>query len=354
MQRCINLAAKGAGKTSPNPMVGAVLVYQDRIIGEGYHQYYGGPHAEVNCFNSVSGETKELIPHATLFVSLEPCSHFGKTPPCTDLILKNKVKHVVAGCRDPFPEVNGKGLDKLEAAGVHVELVKDPTMSACIELNKRFFCNQQKRRPFIVLKWAQTQDGYIGNSPGSTEQRLLISNEYSNRLVHKWRVEESSILVGTNTALMDDPLLTNRNWPGEPPVRLVLDMALRLPQTLRIFNEDATTIVFNFNRHDLFPPDIIGLKEARQTFYYRFEKDKPIVQQLVDALYKLKLSSVLVEGGKELLTSFMEAGFWDEIRVIESNKKLNATGLPAPRILNKGIADEFSLAGDSIVLITND
>ncbi|MGH2553459.1 MAG: bifunctional diaminohydroxyphosphoribosylaminopyrimidine deaminase/5-amino-6-(5-phosphoribosylamino)uracil reductase RibD, partial [Chitinophagaceae bacterium] len=207
MQRCLFLAKLGAGSVAPNPMVGAVLVNKDRIIGEGWHQLYGEAHAEVNCINSVKEDEKNFIDRSTLYVSLEPCAHHGKTPPCTDLIIKLRIPKVIIGCRDPFNEVDHKGIEKLKAAGVEVDIVSGEIENECKEMNKRFFTFQTLRRPYVILKWAQTSNGKISNETG---ERILISNEYSNRLVHKWRSEEASILIGTNTALMDDPELTTR------------------------------------------------------------------------------------------------------------------------------------------------
>src|SRR5687767_13525023 len=241
MQRCLQLARLGAGSVAPNPMVGAVLVSDDRVIGEGWHQQFGKAHAEVNCFDSVLPGNRELVAGSILYVSLEPCAHFGKTPPCTDLIIKNKIRKVVVGCRDPFKEVNGKGIEKLKAAGIEVET--GVLENECKEINKRFFCFHEKHRPFIILKWAHTADGKMGFE--SSTDRLFITNEYTNRLVHKWRSEESAVMVGTNTALRDDPELTVRLWTGASPVRAVIDRELKLPASLKIFDGQYPTIVFN-------------------------------------------------------------------------------------------------------------
>ena len=235
MYRCLQLAKLAAGYTAPNPMVGAVLVHSDRIIGEGYHKMYGAAHAEVNCIDSIGRDEKGLIAESTLYVSLEPCAHFGKTPPCTDLIIRSGIRKCIIACRDPFMEVNGKGIEKLVHAGVHVEtgiLEKE-----AIELNRRFFTFHTKHRPYVILKWAQTADSIIGTEAGSNGdfERLLISNEYANRLTHQWRSSEAAIIVGTNTALQDNPALTTRLWPGPSPTRLVIDMKLSLPSSLQLF-----------------------------------------------------------------------------------------------------------------------
>src|SRR5437868_6012424 len=232
MHRCLELAKLAAGNVAPNPMVGAVLVHEEKIISEGYHKQFGEPHAEVNCINNVKEEDKHLIEKSTLYVSLEPCSHFGKTPPCTDLIIKNKIPKVVIGCVDIYKEVHGRGIKKLQDA--EVEVVTGILEKECIELNKRFFTFHEKYRPYIILKWAESANGKIGIDT----ERVLISNEYSDRLVHKWRSEEAAILIGTNTALKDDPSLTTRLWQGNNPVRLVIDMDLRLPSHLKIFNRE--------------------------------------------------------------------------------------------------------------------
>lgn len=337
MLRCIDLAKLGAGYTAPNPLVGAVLVHSDRIIGEGYHKVYGQAHAEVNCIDSVKEEDKHLINQSTLYVSLEPCAHFGKTPPCSDLVIRSMIPKCIIGCRDPFKEVNGKGIEKLLAAGVEVETgILEPEAR---HLNRRFFTFHTKRRPYIILKWAQTADGIIGSQ---SRQRLMISNEYSNRLVHRWRSEEAAILVGTNTALMDNPELTTRWWPGVSPTRLIVDMNLELPASLKVFDGSHPTIIFNTVRHD----------EQSNPAYYQVTKDDDLVHQVCHALYRMKVLSVLVEGGARLLQSFIDAGVWDEARVI-SNRGLFAAsshhkGLPAPELPIAKKINEISLLNDSI------
>jgi diaminohydroxyphosphoribosylaminopyrimidine deaminase / 5-amino-6-(5-phosphoribosylamino)uracil reductase len=338
MYRCLELAARGAGHVAPNPMVGAVLVHGDRIIGEGWHQVYGQAHAEVNCMASVSKEDESLIPHSTLYVSLEPCAHFGKTPPCADLIIRHKIPRVVIGCRDPFTEVKGKGIEKLQAAGI--EIIMDVLEAECRQLNKRFFTFHLQHRPYIVLKWAQTKDGKIGSG---TAERLLISNEYSNRLVHQWRSEEAAILVGTNTALLDDPALTNRLWPGASPIRLVVDMELRLPASLHVFNDEARTIIFNTKQHE----------EKENISWYQVTHDVSLVHQVLNALYQLKIQSVLVEGGAQLLQAFIDEDMWDEARVISNTKTETASGIPAPVLSNHREINKIALASDQINIYSN-
>ena len=263
MERCLQLAKLGAGHVAPNPMVGSVLVYENRIIGEGYHRKYGEAHAEVNCIASIDDQDIQFIERSTLYVSLEPCAHYGKTPPCSDLIIRKKIPRVLIGCRDPFKEVNGKGIEKLEAAGVNV--VTGILEKNCKELNRRFFIFHTKKRPYIILKWAQTSDKKIAVN---SDKPLKISNEFTNRLVHKWRSEEAAILVGTNTALADDPLLTNRLWSGKNPVRLVIDKELKLPAGAKIFNIDAPTVVFNLYK------STINTELSNEVYYYKIEKTR--------------------------------------------------------------------------------
>lgn len=301
-------------------MVGAVLVFEDRIIGEGYHMRYGQAHAEVNCIAAVKDEDRGLIPQSTIYVSLEPCAHFGKTPPCADLIIRERIPRVVVGCRDPFPLVDGKGIEKMRAAGISVEV--GVLEKECIELNRRFFTFNTQHRPYIVLKWAQTMDGRMGALTGD---RVLISNEYTNRLVHKWRSEEAAILVGTNTALLDDPALTVRLWKGPDPIRLVIDKDLRLPASLRLFDGQVRTVIFNLEKHE----------EQGNLQYYQLAGDSSLVHQLVVALHQLKIQSVLVEGGAALLQSFIDEGYWDEARII-TNETLQIPGGLASPVLQEG------------------
>lgn len=338
MHRCLELAQLGAGHVAPNPMVGAVLVHEGRIIGEGWHKEYGKAHAEVNCINAVQEEDRQFISQSILYVSLEPCAHHGKTPPCTDLIIRHKIPKVVIGCRDPFKEVDGKGIEKLKAAGIEVETAV--LEEECRELNKRFFTFHKKQRSFIILKWAQTADGFIA---GDDSKRILISNEFSNRLVHKWRSEEAAIMVGTNTALRDDPALTTRLWPGPSPVRLVIDMNLRLPGSLKVFDGSERTIVFNTIKED----------EKPNLSFIKLDKEKQFVPQLMDVLYRLPLQSVLVEGGAALLQTFIESGVWDEARVIVNGELSIGNGLPAPVLKNEQLVMEEKNSTDTISYFRN-
>ncbi|HLK27171.1 MAG TPA: bifunctional diaminohydroxyphosphoribosylaminopyrimidine deaminase/5-amino-6-(5-phosphoribosylamino)uracil reductase RibD [Puia sp.] len=338
MSRCMQLARLGGGYVAPNPMVGAVLVHEERIIGEGFHQQYGKAHAEVNCINSVKEEDLKLIPQSTLYVSLEPCAHHGKTPPCADLIIEKKIPKVIVGCRDPFKEVDGKGIEKLLKAGV--EVVQDVFKNKCEELNKRFFTFHTKHRPYIVLKWAQSSDAKIGSING---ERIFISNEFTNRLVHKWRSEEASILVGTNTALFDDPELNVRLWNGNNPIRLLVDMDLRLSTSLKIFNDKSKTIIFNSIKHE----------EQNNLLYYQITKDVSIVHQIVNALYHLKIQSVLVEGGAMLLQSFIDEGIWDETRIVNNGELIINNGLNAPVLKDEKLFHAENIFSDKISYFQN-
>ncbi len=264
---------------------------------------------------------------------LEPCAHHGKTPPCADLIIEKKIPKVIVGCRDPFKEVNGKGIEKLLNAGV--EVVQDVLKEPCVELNKRFFTFHTRHRPYIILKWAQSGNAKIGNTNG---QRILISNEFTNRLVHKWRSEEASILVGTNTVLFDNPELNVRLWNGNNPVRLIVDMDLRLPQSLKIFNEKTRTIIFNSIKHE----------EENNLLYYQITNDVSIIHQITNALYHLKIQSVLVEGGAKLLQSFIDEGMWDEARIINNEELIIDNGLHAPLLANESFSFSENIFSDSI------
>ena len=344
MHRCLHLAGLGQGTVAPNPMVGAVLVHGDTIIGEGFHRQYGQAHAEVNCIASVKPEHIDLISESTLYVSLEPCAHFGKTPPCADLIIEKRIPKVVIGCRDPFVQVNGKGIEKLTASGIQV--ATGCLEQECISLNKRFFTYHTLHRPYTILKWAQTLDQKIANEDYS---RLLISNEHTNRLVHKWRTMEMGILVGTNTALFDDPELTARLWPGKNPLRIIVDMNLRLPSKLKLFNSDQTTIVFNLHRHTL-PFEKISVEQLMNAGvqYYQVTEDVSLVHQLMNALYRLNIQSLLVEGGALLLQSFIDEGIWDEARVITNETLTVGSGLPAPQLSGCKMVQTERILSDAI------
>lgn len=323
MQRCIDLARRGLGRTAPNPMVGAVLVHQGRILGEGYHHRFGDHHAEVMAIEAV--KERELIPKSSLYVSLEPCCHHGKTPPCTDLILREGIRHVVIGAVDPFDRVAGKGIARLRSKGckVQVGLLKEE----CRQLNKRFFTFYEKKRPYIILKWAQTADGFIDmERPANACRRpTWITSEKLRMLVHKWRSEESVIMVGTTTALKDDPQLNVRDWAGPSPLRIVLDKSLRLPASLKLLDDSQPTLVINEVKED----------NKGQTRLVKMAFDGSLLKNILELMYREGRQSLFVEGGRELLQSFMDQNLWDEARVFAGRqffgKGIRAPQIPVPR-----------------------
>jgi diaminohydroxyphosphoribosylaminopyrimidine deaminase / 5-amino-6-(5-phosphoribosylamino)uracil reductase len=331
MQRCIELARLGAGKVSPNPMVGAVIVHQGHIIGEGYHQQYGLGHAEVNAVNQVLerfSNAGTLLKKSVIYVSLEPCAHYGKTPPCADLIIKHQIPKVVVGCRDPFDQVNGKGIEKLSGAGIAV--TSGILEAECRWLNRRFFTRVQNKRPYIILKWAQTSDGFFAPSDNS---QFWITGEESRRLVHKWRSEEDAILVGKNTVAVDDPRLDLRYWPGKSPKRVVIDRSLQLGRALHIYDQSVETLIFNAIKTNIDGKiKYIGLED--------FERYVP--QYILFQLYLQDIQSVIIEGGAHTLNTFIEADLWDEARIFTGTATLGQ-GIKAPCIT--GIAAEELLSG---------
>ncbi len=319
LQRAMELAALGAGKVSPNPMVGCVIVHNDTIIGEGWHQIYGGPHAEVNAVNSV--KNKSLLQESTVYVNLEPCSHFGKTPPCADLLIKNRVKRVVVSNLDYNPVVSGRGMAKLREAGIVVE---DGLHSAEGKiLNKRFFTFHTEKRPYVILKWAETADGFIARKDFDSK---WISNELSRKMVHKWRSEEDAILVGANTAFYDNPQLNVRDWSGKNPLRLVMDRYLRLSGNLNLFSDSGRTIVYNLLKNE----------EQGNTIFVKVEEQNLLINILED-LYSRNILSVIVEGGAQILNQFMLQNLWDEARVFKSSASFGS-GIEAPRIKGELLA----------------
>jgi diaminohydroxyphosphoribosylaminopyrimidine deaminase/5-amino-6-(5-phosphoribosylamino)uracil reductase len=331
MRRCLELAEHGRGHVAPNPMVGAVLVHDDKIIGEGFHKKYGEAHAEVNCINSVKEKHRHLIPSSSMYVSLEPCAHYGKTPPCTDLILKDKIPQVIIGCRDSYEEVNGKGIAILREAGI--EVVVGLLEDDCLNLNTRFFTYHKKKRPYIILKWAQSIDGKIA---ADGKKLVPISCGLTNRLVHRWRTEEASILVGTETALIDDPQLTARLWKGKDPVRLVTDRNLRLPPDLKLFDQSIATVVFNTVKHE----------DAGNLIYYKL--DALHAGDILTACYNLNLQSVIIEGGTALLQSFIDEKLYDEIRIITNTALRLPGGFASPEFKKAALKKQEWLATDLI------
>lgn len=329
MYRCLQLAQNGRGFTSPNPMVGAVIVHQDKIIGEGYHRQYGKAHAEVNAVKSV--ENKALLKDSTIYVSLEPCSHHGKTPPCAQLIIDNKIPKVVVACLDPYPAVSGRGIKMLQDAGIEVSVgVLEKEAQA---LNRAFFTTQIRNRPYIYLKWAQTQDGFIDKErcEGEKPQPTPISNEFSRMLVHKKRAETAGIMIGTNTAVNDNPSLTTRFWYGKNPVRIIIDRQGRIPSGYQLFDGKVKTIIFT--EKDLYE------KQTDSVIYIRTDFNESLFENIFSILKSHKIDSVLVEGGRELLQSLIDIQMWDEA-YIETSNACFGKGVKAPDIrgyvLNKG------------------
>lgn len=326
MLRALELATLGRGHVSPNPMVGCVIVHDatERIIGEGWHQRYGEAHAERNAIFSVWPDDEPLLPESTVYVTLEPCSHYGKQPPCADLLIEKRVGRVVCCNDDPNPLVAGQGFAKLRSAGIPVE--NGVLAERGRVLNARFFTFIEQRRPYIILKWAETTDGFLAGEAGKPVQ---ISGPLSQRLVHRWRSEEDAIMVGTNTARTDNPRLNVRLVPGRNPVRIVIDKQLQLSQNLNLFDNTQPTLGYNF----------IKTETIGQTTYIQLSSDKPFLPQLLTDLYERKLQSVLVEGGTTLLNSFMDAGLWDEMRVLRAPKLLGS-GVAAPRVRGRLVSQE--------------
>ncbi len=322
IKRCIELAKNGLSTTSPNPMVGSVIVYNNGIIGEGYTSPYGGNHAEVNAINSVVD--KELLKKATLYVSLEPCNHFGKTPPCSDLIVSFQIPTVIIGCVDPFEKVAGAGIKKIKASGA--EVIVGVLEDKCIALNSRFFTYHIKKRPYIILKWAETKDGLIDVDRKIENKEDAkpnwITNTYSRQLVHKWRGEEDAILIGTNTALKDNPKLNVRHWSGKNPIRIVLDRNLRIPENYHLFDKSVETIVLTEKKSGV---------EARNLIFEQIDFSKDLVQQICKVLYEHTVQSVIIEGGSQTLHTFIDANLWDEARIFIGDVAFNK-GVRAPVI----------------------
>ena len=319
MQRCLELAVLGAGKVSPNPMVGAVVVADGQIIGEGYHQAYGQAHAEVNAIRQViehHPDAKNLLQRSTIYVSLEPCAHFGKTPPCSDLIIQHHIPKVVIGCRDPFSEVNGKGIEKLRNAGISV--VEGVLEDACLHLNRRFFTRIRQQRPYIILKWAQTADGYFAPESG----KQWISSAAAKKLSHRWRSEEDGILVGYRTALIDNPQLNVREYSGRNPIRMVIDRNLELPNNLHLFDQSQDTFVFNARKTDM---------DGKVKYFELENFDSLLPQSICYQLYLMDVQSLIVEGGVKTLELFIKAGLWDEARVFTSSQ-VWGKGIKAPQL----------------------
>ena len=316
ISRCLQLAELGAGYVAPNPMVGAVLVCDDKIIGEGYHRHYGEAHAEPNAINSV--KNTDLLKQSTLYVNLEPCSHYGKTPPCADLIVSSGIPRVVIGTLDPNPKVAGRGVEILRKVGV--EVVVGVLEAECRELNKRFFIFQEQKRPYVLLKWAQTQDGFMDRVRTTvTEPPLQISNSITRQLTHKMRSENQSILVGANTVLLDNPSLTVRNWSGKSPVRIGIDRQRRIPDDFNLLDGSISTIIFT-------EKDEVNKLHVE---FVKIDFSTNSVKNILNEIYKRNIHSVLVEGGPTILNSFIESGLWDEANIEIAPLRI-AEGMAAP------------------------
>ena len=311
MKRAFKLALLGMGKVAPNPLVGCVIVKNGKIIGEGFHQAFGSAHAEVNAIKNAS--TK--VEGSTVYVTLEPCAHYGKTPPCSDLLIAKKVAKVVVASQDPFAAVNGAGIQRLKEAGIQVEIncMRDEGQ----HINRRFLTSVSKGKPYIILKWAQTQDHFVAKTDFSSK---WISNSLSRQLVHKWRSEEKGILIGYNTAKHDNPKLSTRNWQGPSPIRIVIDPKNELNETLHLFDGTQATIVFT-----QFPK-----KNRKNVNYYNFDSKDPI-STILDQLYQLKMQSLLVEGGTQTIKKFLDLNLWDEARVFTCPQNF-LHGIRAPKI----------------------
>lgn len=328
MIRCLQLAKRAKGYVSPNPMVGAVVVHDGEIIGEGFHQQYGKAHAEVNAINGV--EDKSLLKDSTLYVSLEPCSHYGKTPPCAQLIIDSKIPRVVVAMADPYPKVSGRGIKMLEDAGV--EVILGVLEDEAKELNKDFVCAQVHRRPYIYLKWAQTKDGFIDKARGKRDPKVPtpISNDFTMMMVHKLRSEVDAIMIGTNTAIVDNPSLTTRLWAGHSPLRVVIDRQMRIPSGYTLFNNQVDTLIFTEDQ------DRVEGKNR----WVKIGFDEKLLINILAELNKLNINSLLVEGGATLLQSFIDQGLWDEVFVEIADKEFNK-GVEAPSITNEPITEQL-------------
>ncbi|MCK0159828.1 bifunctional diaminohydroxyphosphoribosylaminopyrimidine deaminase/5-amino-6-(5-phosphoribosylamino)uracil reductase RibD [Allomuricauda sp. F6463D] len=341
--RCIQLGKKGLGTTAPNPMVGCVIVHDNKIIGECFTDPYGGPHAEVNAINSV--KDKSILSESSLYVTLEPCSHFGKTPPCADLIAKHKIKEVYIGLQDPYDKVAGKGIKKLQDAGciVTVGILEE----ACRKHHKRFLSFQEHQRPYIILKWAESQDGFLAPDPSlrsNNPEPFWITNAYSKQLVHQWRSQEQAILVGTKTVLEDNPKLTTRNWTGKNPTRVVLDKDLKIDSNFHVFDRSVKTIVLT--QHNDASKCIEGV------IYVEIDFSKPLAKQICNVLYQQHITSVIIEGGARTLQTFIDENLWDEARIFKGSIRFDK-GLVAPK-LTKAPAEQQHILTDTLSLYIND
>lgn len=341
MKRCLELAEMGSGQVSPNPMVGCVIVSGGKIIGEGYHKKYGQAHAEVNAVSSVlekyGDKAAELLKSSTVYVSLEPCAHFGKTPPCADLLVRHQVKKVVICNRDPFPDVDGKGIEKLQQAGITV--VHGILEKEGLYLNRRFFTRINQQRPYIILKWARTANGYF--APKNSVQQW-ISGPLAKKIVHKWRTEEDAIVVGKQTAIADNPQLGAREWTGKNPVRIVIDRKLEIPESNHLYNDHAKTVILNEIKTDVV--NNIHFISMEDMQYY-------LPQKIAYQLYLMDIQSVIIEGGANILNQFISSGLWDEARVFNSSGSWD-TGVNSPQI-NGRITSVTEVDQDQLTIYEN-
>ncbi len=304
IQRCIALAKNGLGTTYPNPMVGSVIVHNNKIIGEGWHKKAGEGHAEVNAIKSV--KDKSLLKESTIYVSLEPCSHFGKTPPCCDLIIANQIPNVVIGTIDPNVKVAGNGIKRLIEAGINVKV--GFCEDECNELNKRFFGFHLNKRPYIILKWAESQDGFIAPKEKTENKPVWITNPYSRQLVHQWRTQEQAILIGTQTALDDNPRLDARDWKGTSPIRIVLDAKNRIPKTNAVYDGSVKTIFICSKKDEI---------SVENCIFETIDFNQKIASQIIQILYNYQIQSVIIEGGQKTIQSFIDENLWDEARIFK-------------------------------------
>jgi len=331
MKRALELAVNGAGYVSPNPMVGCVIVHNDTIIGEGWHRSYGENHAEVNAINSV--KKRELLSESTVYVSLEPCSHYGNTPPCADLLVKSNVRKVVICNLDPNPTISGRGNGKLKENNIEVEVGVLEEQGKYV--NRRFFTYHQLKRPYVILKWAETADGFIAHENHDSK---WISNNYSRQLVHKWRAEEDALLVGKNTALYDNPHLNVRDSTGKDPLRLVIDKNLSLPRYLNLFDQKQKTVCYNGKEN----------KEDKNILYKKTGFSQ-LGKGILKDLYQRKILSVMIEGGTKTLQNFINQDLWDEARIFKSEKIFNK-GIEAPKLRNCTLSDIEDIVGDTLFI----
>lgn len=340
IKRCIELAQNGLGTTYPNPMVGSVIVYEGQIIGEGWHKKAGESHAEVNAVRSV--KDKSLLKKATIYVSLEPCSHFGKTPPCCDLIIANEIPNVVVGTIDPNEKVAGKGILKLIEAGANVTV--GVLENECNELNKRFFTFHQKKRPYIILKWAESQDGFLAPEKAINQDRkpIWITNQYSRQLVHKWRTEEQAILVGTQTVVDDNPKLNVRDWEGNNPLRVIIDRNNRIDKESFIYDDSVKTIVFSNEN---------SKSSTENTSFEVIDFNQNIIPQILDVLYKNQIQSIIIEGGRQTLQSFIDENLWNEARIFIGETSFH-TGTKAP-IISRKKSIKTNILSDELIQFKN-